>query len=247
MKTKFLGPGIPSYLDTKLQGRLIVLEGPDCVGRSTQMRLLQDWLERLGYGVATTSLCRSELAEDGLSRAKRGNRIGRRTLALFYATDLADRLEREILPALESGFIVLADRYVYSIFARYAARGVDPKWLRKAYGFALEPHLSIYLDLGIEKLAQRALNAQMLGFWECGMDLNLTDNLYDSFILYQKQMIKQFSKMAKEFKMARVSANGTAATVQQRLRKKVRALLDVKETEADTEGLEEPAVGAAAD
>jgi len=247
VKAKFLGPGIPSHLDTRLQGRLIVLEGPDCVGRSTQMRLLQDWLERLGYGVVTTSLCRSELAEDGLNRAKRGNSIGRRTLALFYATDLADRLEREILPALESGFIVLSDRYVYSIFARYAVRGIDPKWLRKAYGFALEPHLAMYLDLDIEELAQRALNAQMLGFWECGMDLNLTDDLYDSFILYQKQMIRQFSKMVKEFKMSRVSANGTVATVQRRLRKKVRALLDVKETEDDSEGIEEVAVESAAE
>jgi len=245
VKTKFFGPGIPSHLDTRLQGRLIVLEGPDCVGRSTQMRLLEDWLERLGYGVVSTSLCRSELAEDGLNRAKRGNRIGRRTLALFYATDLADRLEREILPALEGGFIVLSDRYVYSIFARYAVRGVDPDWLRKAYGFALVPHLTMYLDLGIEKLAQRALNAQMLGFWECGMDLNLSENLYDSFMLYQKQMLRQFSKMVKEFKMTRVSANGSIARVQQRLRKKVRALLDVKETEADTEDLEEIAVQAA--
>lgn len=233
MKAKFFGKGIPAHHDIDLQGRLIVLEGADCVGRSTQIRLMQDWLERLGYGVTTTSLCRSELAEDGLSRAKRGNQIGRRTLSLFYATDLADRLEREIIPALQGGFVVLSDRYVYTIFARYATRGVDPKWLRKAYGFALVPHMTMYLDLDIDRLAARALQAQALGFWECGMDLNLADNLYDSFVLYQKRMLRQFDKMVKEFHMERVSANGSIGAVQRRLRKKVLALLDVKETELD--------------
>ncbi len=233
MKATFFGAGIPSLVDTDLRGKLIVLEGPDCVGRSTQTRLLQGWLERMGYGVATTSLCRSELAEPGLQRAKRGTQIRRRTLALFYATDLADRLERQILPALQSGFVVLSDRYVYTIFARYAVRGVDPDWLRKAYGFALAPHLTLYLDLNLEALAERALKAEKLGFWECGMDLNLGDNLYDSFIAYQKRMLRQFSKMVKEFDLARVSAQGSIQTVQRRLRRKVNALLDLKETEID--------------
>lgn len=235
MIARFYGAGLPSHVDTRLQGRLIVLEGPDCVGRSTQIRLLQDWLERLGYGVVTTSLCRSELAEDGLTKAKRGNQVGRRTLALFYATDLADRLERQILPALESGFIVLSDRYIYTIFARYACRGVDPGYLRKAYGFALKPHLSLYLDVDLDVLVERALKAGRLGYWECAMDLNLADNLYDSFIAYQKRMLRQFNRMVKEFKMSKVSAHGSAATVQQRLRKKVRALLDVKDTEVDSD------------
>ena len=242
MKAQFVGPGIPSQTEAQLLGRLIVLEGPDCVGRSTQIRLLQDWLERLGYGVVTTSLCRSELAEGGLSRAKRRNQIGCRTLSLFYATDLADRLEREILPALESGFIVLSDRYIYTIFARYAVRGLDPRWLRRAYGFALIPHLTMYLDVDIDALAERALKAEKLGFWECGMDLNLADNLYDSFITYQKRMLRQFGKMVKEFDLKRVSAQGSIATVQQRLRKKVRALLDVKETEAEAEDMPLPVV-----
>ena len=235
MKAEFYGDGIPSLLNAQLTGRLIVLEGPDCVGRSTQIRLLQDWLERLGYGVVTTSLCRSELAEDGLSRAKRGNQVGRRTLALFYATDFADRLERQILPALQSGFIVLADRYIYTIFARFAVRGVDPVWLRKAYSFALVPHLTMYLDVDLDVLVGRALKAQRMGPWEAGMDLNLADNLYESFVLYQKRMLRQFGRMTKEFKMSRASAQGSVATVQRRLRKKVRALLDVKETEAEAD------------
>lgn len=242
MKARFFGTGIPPHKEADLRGKLIVLEGPDCVGRSTQIRLLQDWLERLGYGVATTSLCRSDLAEKGLNRAKRTNQIDRRTLALFYATDLADRLERAILPALESGFVVLSDRYVFTLFARYAVRGVSPEWLRKAYGFALIPDLTLYLDLELPSLAERALKAEKLGFWECGMDLNFADNLYDSFMAYQKQMLRQFAKMTKEFGMVRVSANGSVATVQRRLRKRLRVLLDVKETESDADGLAGPVV-----
>ena len=231
MKATFLGCGIPSALDADLQGRLIVIEGPDCVGRTTQIRRLQDWLENLGYGVATTSLCRSELAEAGLSRAKRGNQIGRRTLALFYATDLADRLERQILPALESGFIVLADRYVYTIFARFAVRGIDPGWLRKAYAFALRPHLTLYLETSLEVLAERALMAERLGFWECGMDLSLAPDLYGSFIVYQKRMLQQFAKMTREFGFERVNAQASILTVHNRLRRKIRGLLDVKQTQ----------------
>lgn len=242
MKAAFLGAGIPGRQDIALQGRLIVLEGPDCVGRSTHIRLLQDWLEGLGYGVVTTTLCQSELVADGLRRAKKGNQIRRRTLALFYATDLADRLERQILPALESGFIVLADRYVYTIFARYAMRDVEPEWLRKAYGFALVPHLTLYLDISLDKLVERALMAEKLGFWECGMDLNLADNLYDSFILYQKRMIREFGKMIEEFKLARVNAEGSIQAVQRRLRKKARALLDLKETESDVGELKGPII-----
>ncbi|HIJ66554.1 MAG TPA: thymidylate kinase [Candidatus Hydrogenedentes bacterium] len=233
MKAEYFGARTPSREENVLQGRLIVLEGPDCIGRSTHIRLLQDWLERLGYGVTTTTLCQSELAEDGLRRAKKGNQIRRRTLALFYATDLADRLERQILPALESGFVVLADRYVYTIFARYAVRGVDPEWLRKAYGFALIPHLTMCLHLDLDRLVERALMAEKMGYWECGMDLNLADNPYDSFIVYQKRMIRQFSKITKEFNLTKVSAQGSVRSVQTRLRKKVRALLDLKETELD--------------
>jgi len=231
MKPKFFGAGLPLDREVDLKGCFIVIEGPDCVGRSTHIRLLHDWLERLGYGVATTSLCRSELAEAGLRKAKMRNQIGRRTLALFYATDLADRMERQILPALEGGFIVLSDRYIYTLFARNAVRGISPAWLRKAFGFALVPHLTLYLDVGIDTLAERALKAEKLGFWESGMDLNLADNLYESFILYQRRMLREFSKMTKEFGLSRINASGTVASVQGRLRKKIRALLDVRETE----------------
>jgi len=246
MKARWLGPGIPSKREADLKGRLIVLEGPDCVGRSTQIRLLQDWLESQGYGVVTTSLCRSELAEAGLRKAKRRNLVGRRTLALFYATDMADRLEREILPALESGFIVLSDRYVHTILARYAVRGIDPQWLRKAYGFALEPHLALYLDVKLEVLARRALTAEKMGFWESGMDMNLSNNLYESFWIYQQRMLKEFSAIVKEYGLLRIKANASVNFVQQRLRKRVRRLLDVRETEMGDVPAAVPPVAASA-
>ncbi len=233
MKPEWLGAGIPSKLDADLQGRLIVLEGTDCVGRSTQIRLLQDWLENLGYGVVTTSLCRSELAEQGLRKAKQRNQVGRRTLALFYATDMADRLEREILPALESGFIVLSDRYFHTILARYAVRGIDPDWLRKAYGFAPVPHLTFYLDVKLDVLAKRALQGAKVGSWERGMVLNLANNLYESILDYQRQMLKEFNTIVREYDIKRIKANAPVNSIQQRLRKKVRALLDLRDTEMD--------------
>lgn len=233
MKARWLGSGIPGKRDVDLKGRLIVLEGTDCAGRSTQMRLLQDWLENQGYGVVTTTLCRSQLAEDGLRRAKRRNQVGRRTLALFYATDMADRLEREILPALEGGFIVLSDRYVYTIFARYAVRGLCPTWLRKAFGFALTPHLAIYLDVNLDVLVERALKAGKMGFWESGMDLNLSNNLYDSFRLYQRRMLREFSKIVNEYELVTLKANGPINTVHQRLRRLILPLLTAREREGD--------------
>lgn len=233
MKPTWLGAGIPSKRDVDLRGRLIVLEGPDCVGRSTQIRLLQGWLESQGHAVLTTSLCRSELAETGLRKAKRRNQVGRRTLALFYATDLADRLEREILPALESGFVVLSDRYIYTILARYAVRGIEPQWLRRAYGFALEPNLVLYLDVKLDVLAARALKAGKMGFWESGMDLNLSNNLYESFLLYQERMLEQFSGIVKEYGLTTTRANARINFVQQRLRKKVQALLDLRDRGAE--------------
>jgi dTMP kinase len=125
----------------------------------------------------------------------------------------------------------LSDRYVYTIFARYAVRGIDPDWIRKAYGFALVPHLVLYLDVDMDILAERALKAERMGFWESGMDLNLAGDFYNSFFQYQKRMLRQFTKMKDEFDFEVVSAAGSTQQVQQRLRKKVRAVLDLKDTE----------------
>jgi len=236
MKAEWLGAGLPGKTDAELTGRLIAIEGTDCTGRSTQMRLLHEWLEQRGFGVVSTSLCRSGLAESGLRKAKRRNEVGRRTLALFYATDLADRLEREIVPALESGFIVLADRYVPTILARYAVRGLDPDWLRRVYGFALAPHLTCYLDVRLPVLARRALLADRMGYWESGMDMSLAIDRFESFHLYQRQMIRAFNRLVDEYGMVRVKANGNINRVQNQLRKHVEAVLADRAAEVASDG-----------
>ena len=135
----FYGAGLPYAHIEELPGKLIVLEGTDGVGRSTQCELLKSWLETEGYGVSNTGLARSPLTQPGLDAAKAGHTLSRCTLSLFYATDFADRLENQIIPALRAGFYVISDRYFYSIIARDVVRGADPEWARQVYGFAGSP------------------------------------------------------------------------------------------------------------
>ena len=152
-KIRYYGTGsIPGFEANELPGRLIVLEGTDGVGRSTQVALLHEWLEANGYAVAQTGLARSSLVGPGLTRAKQGHTLGDITLNLFYATDFADRLEKEILPALRAGFVCLTDRYIYSVIARAMVRGVDYGWLRELFGFALVPDAVFYLEADLDHL-----------------------------------------------------------------------------------------------
>src|SRR3990167_6734332 len=140
-KPKFFGEGIP-YLDQaslNLKGKLIVIEGTDGVGRTAQIERLRNWLEVQGHGVVETGWTRSQLMSSLIDLAKEGNTLTRDTFSLLYATDFADRLENQILPALRSGFVVLSDRYVYTAFARHTVRGGDPAWIHDVFGFALVP------------------------------------------------------------------------------------------------------------
>src|SRR2546427_12849506 len=141
--------------DEILPGRLIVIEGTDGVGRSTQLHLLRPWLESSGYAVVDTEMTRSELIGAGLKQAKEGHTLGPITLNLFYATDFVDRFESQILPALRAGFIVLTDRYIYSLMARALVRGADPQWIRSIYGLALVPVTVFYLRIGVDDLITR--------------------------------------------------------------------------------------------
>jgi dTMP kinase len=202
-------------------GQLIVIEGPDCAGRSTQVRLLQDWLERQGHGVVATSLCRGALTEETLEKAKHRTMTSRPTLALLYAADLADRLERQIRPALEGGFIVLCDRYIYTLLARYAVRGLDPAWLRDVFSFAPAPHLALFLQTKLDDLTARALHAGRMGYWECGLDLCLSNDLHESFKKYQRRMLRQFRDIVREYGLIRVPGGDGMDAVQQRLRRQV--------------------------
>lgn len=195
-------------------GRLIVVEGTDGSGRSTQMALLREWLETRGFGVAHTALTRGRLAGDGLRRAKQGHTLGRLAMDLLYATDLADRLENEIIPALRAGFVVLTDRYIYSTMARSIVRNIDPQWVGDIYRFAPRPHAVFYLKLDVEHLVPRTLAAGG-GFdhWESGMDFLGERDVYQSFVKYQSRLLDVFDRLAGQFDFRVIDANQDVRTV----------------------------------
>ena len=225
IETRFYGAGFP-YKDVgELMGKLIVIEGMDGVGRSTQTNLLRKWLEKNGFAVSDTGLRRSPLTQPGLDEAKKGHTLTPTTLSLFYATDFADRLENQIIPALKAGFFVLSDRYFYSIIARDVVRGADPRWARNIYQFALVPDLVIYLRADVASLVTRIVHGRGFNYWESGMDVIKSDNLYDSFVEYQSRMIEQFDNLAKEFNFTTIDANRSVQEIFADLRRAIRPLL----------------------
>jgi len=187
-------------------GKLIVIEGTDGVGRTTQATMLKSWLEGQGHAVVDTGAARSELAGKGIKMAKEGNTLGSVTLGLFYATDFADRFEKQILPALKAGFIVLNDRYIYSLIARSKVRGVDREWLKEIYSIALKPDIVFYLKIGVKDLIPRVLAGKGFNYWESGMDLRLGTDLYESFVNYQEKMINELDIMSKEYNFIEIDA-----------------------------------------
>ncbi|HEY4949186.1 MAG TPA: hypothetical protein VIH88_02520 [Candidatus Acidoferrales bacterium] len=209
-----------------LAGKLIVIEGTDGAGRSTQIDLLKPWLEELGHAVVDTGMTRSPLAGEGIRRAKEGNNLGRVTQALFYATDFVDRLENEIVPALRAGFIVLTDRYIYSLMARAIVRGMDPRWIRSIYSVALKPDAVFYLRLGIDQLLPRVVFSRGFDYWESGMDLYPGHDTFDSFCSYQSALLTEFDRLSAEFNFQMVDAATDARTVCAHLQQNILQLLE---------------------
>jgi dTMP kinase len=204
---------------------LIVVEGADGSGRSTQIARLVDSLETGGHATVQVGLKRSTLVSSELEGAQEGNILSRTTLSLFYATDFADQLENIILPALKAGFIVLADRYIYTLMAR----GMDEAWLKNLYGIALEPDAVFYLSVEPEELVQRNLaKSATLDYWESGMDLGLSRDMFDSFVKYQTAIQDVFRRLQKTYDFNMVDANRSMDSVTRELRKKIGALLDGK-------------------
>lgn len=197
---EFYGPGLPAVEAGELKGKLIVLEGADGVGRSTHIALLKEWFENTGHAVLDTGMTRSALAGKGLKAATEGNTLGPIAMSLFYATDFADRLENEIIPALRAGFIVLTDRYIYSLMVRAIVRGAEPRWIKGVYEFALKPDIVIYLRAEVEQLVQRVVQTAGFNYWESGMDLNLGDDMYESFLEYQGRLLSVFDTMSREYR-----------------------------------------------
>src|SRR5437764_13986494 len=205
---QFYGHGVPRVELEKLAGKLIVVEGADGSGRSTQIAHLVQWLEGGGHATVQVGLKRSTLVSEELEQAKQGNILSRTTLSLFYATDFADQLENMILPALKAGFVVLADRYIYTLMARDMVRGMDEAWLKNLYGLALEPDAVFYLPVEPQELVQRNLakNAT-LDYWDSGMDLGLFRDMFDSFLKYQTAMQSAFKELQKTYGFQIVDAS----------------------------------------
>jgi dTMP kinase len=221
----FYGNGLPYKKPAKLKGSLIVIEGTDHVGRSTQVEQLKPWLEVEGYGVVSTRWTRSALLYETISEAKAGNRLNATTFALLYAADFADRLENEIIPALQAGLVVLADRYMYTAFARNKLMGADPTWSRSLFGFALVPDLVLYLKVDVASLIPRALEGKGMDYWESGMHLAYGSDLFESFCNYQRRLIREFNALAKEFDFTTIDARRSPDFIQKKLREYIGGFL----------------------
>jgi dTMP kinase len=223
---RFYGHGIPKVELEALAGKLIVVEGADGSGRSTQIALLVEWLEDTGHATVQVGIKRSTLVSEELDRAQEGNILSRTTLSLFYATDFADQLENIILPALKAGFIVLADRYIYTLMARDIVRGMDEDWLKNLYGIALEPDAVFYLNVPPEELVQRNFAKNLaLDYWESGMDIGLSRDMFDSFMQYQTTVQKTFKYLQREYGFTIVDGMRSADAITAELRKKIAAVL----------------------
>jgi dTMP kinase len=223
---EFYGEGLPGVDLGELHGRLIVIEGPDGVGRSTQISMLKPWLESNGHAVLDTGMTRSALAGKGIKQAKQGLTLGPVSLTLFYATDFADRLENQMIPALRAGFIVLTDRYIYSLIARAIVRGLDRDWIKAVYGLALKPDLIFYLRSEVVDLIPRVLSRPTgFDYWESGMDLHMGGDLFDSFVAYQTEMLGVFDSMIEEYGFEIVDASQSIETIYRSLQRRIGRLL----------------------
>jgi dTMP kinase len=223
---EFYGEGLPGVDLDELQGRLIVIEGPDGVGRSTQVAMLKPWLESNGHAVLDTGMSRSALAGKGIKQAKEGNTLGPTSHTLFYATDFADRLENEMLPALRAGFIVLTDRYIYSLIARAIVRGADSDWIKSVYGLALKPDAIFYLRADISDLVRRTLSKPTgFDYWESGMDVHLGEDLFESFLSYQTRMLDVFDSMTEQYGFEVIDAAQPIDLIYRELQARIARLL----------------------
>jgi dTMP kinase len=219
----YYGDGI-KYLqsDTNFSGRLIVIEGPDASGRTSQISIIQPSLEADGHAVVTTGLRRSELVGEGILEAKRNFVLGRRTLSLFYAADFADQLENKIIPALRAGYIVLADRYIFTLIARDTVRKIRRTWSHALYGFALKPDLVFYLDVDPNELIHRVFQKNLsLDYYESGADLGLSEDMFESFITYQNMLAKEFHRMQKRYGLIPIDGNRTIEEINADLLKRI--------------------------
>ncbi|MGZ8435524.1 MAG: dTMP kinase [Candidatus Binatia bacterium] len=211
----------------RLAGRLFVVEGIDGSGKSTQLSLLQKWLESEGYVVYFSEWNSSPLVHDVTKRGKKKKMLTPMTFSLIHATDFADRTEHHIIPPLKAGAVVLADRYVYTAFARDVVRGVSPQWVRDLYAFAVKPTVAFYFRTPLEVAMKRILGGRdAIKYYEAGMDLGLSDDIEQSFRLFQSQIIDEYEKMVDEFGLVAIDATQSIEEQQAEVRRIVAAALE---------------------
>ncbi len=212
-------------------GTLVCVEGIDGSGKSTQLALLRDWLKDIGQDVIYTEWNSSELISQTTKLAKKKNMLSPRTFSLLHAVDFADRLKQVIAPALKAGFIVLADRYAYTAFARDVARGVDPNWVRGVYDFAIKPDLAVYFDIDPKTSLERICSNRAPKFYEAGMDLKISNDPYESYVIFQSRVIEEYKNMLDEFGIVKLDANDTIHKKQVEIRKMLKTILQNKGVE----------------
>jgi dTMP kinase len=209
-----------------LKGRLIVVEGIDGSGKSTQIHLLEQWLRSRNLAVFLTEWNSSDMVKEITSKGKKKGKLTPTTFSLLHATDFADRYERKILPLLSAGYIVLADRYIYTAFARDIVRGCSRNWVHKVYSYALKPDITFYfkvpLDIAIERIL---VGRPKLKFYEAGMDLNLSNDPYESYRIFQGRIIDEYDAMAEDQGFAIVDGTSAIEEQQSRVRDLVKSII----------------------
>ena len=227
MSKKCYGSAPPGLPLKDLTGKLVVIEGPDSSGRTTHVERLAAWLENEGHAVVQVGLRGSELVAPELASAREGNTLSPRTMSLFYATDFYDQLENKIVPALRSGAIVLADRYIFTLMARDLVRGAELDWVSNLYSKAIVPDHLFFLQASTPTLLDRRLNEHPdLDYWESGMDLGISRDWHASFVRYQDRMRRQFAMLQRHFDFEVVNANRSVHAVQRDLKARLQVLLD---------------------
>ena len=209
-----------------IPGKLIVVEGIDGSGKSTQLRLLEKWLRFNNFEVFRTEWNSSDMVKSITSKGKKKANLTPTTFSLLHATDFADRFERNILPLLRAGYFVLADRYIYTAYARDVTRGCDRLWVRKMYDFALKPDVAFYFRVPIDISMDRILSGRpKLKYYEAGMDLNLSNDIYESYRIFQSKIIDQYESMAKREGFAVIDATLGIKEQQKIMRDRIMQLL----------------------
>ena len=210
----------------KYPGLLIVIEGTDGSGKSTQINLLKRWIEDKSYGCMVSEWKTSRLIANVIDDAKDRNLLNATTFSLLYAADFADRLENTIIPALNAGFVVLLDRYTYTAFARDVVRGQDFEWVKELYSFAPEPDLVFYLDVPIDILLKRVIGTTGLDYWESGRDIGLSSDFYSSFKIYQDKCLDEYEKMKSLYNFISIDGTLPVEDIHKKMVERVQEVLD---------------------